>query len=164
MSLLFRHMNCLLLLEVVSYCFSIFQIEEHLEKECPNTEIKCPFHIVGCTYEVWQLFVGEKYRQHRAISREVVGKSARINPERSCGNFWIHCSSKKFERMALETIDLCLRVLRKATIDDSIATVPGKVYWWYPILPFGIVACTFSPTTLLEIAVYCRVYEILGSL
>ena len=31
---------------------SIFQIEEHLEKECPNTEVKCPFHIVGCTYEV----------------------------------------------------------------------------------------------------------------
>ena len=50
--LLFRHMNCFLLLEVVSYCFSISQIEEHWEKECPNTEIKCPFHIVGCTYEV----------------------------------------------------------------------------------------------------------------
>ena len=42
---------------------SIFQIEEHLEKECPNTEVKCPFHIVGCTYEVWQLFVVEKYWQ-----------------------------------------------------------------------------------------------------
>ena len=51
-SLLFRHMNCFLSLEVVSYGFSIFQIDEHLEKECPNTEIKCPFHVVGCTYEV----------------------------------------------------------------------------------------------------------------
>lgn len=51
-SLLFKHMNCFLLLEVVSYCFSFFQIEGHLEKECPNTEIKCPFHVVGCTYEV----------------------------------------------------------------------------------------------------------------
>ena len=26
--------------------------------------------------------------------------------------------------------------------------------WSYPILPFGIVACTFLPTTFLEIAVY----------
>ena len=38
----------------------IFQIEEHLEKECPNTEIKCPFHIVGCTFKVWQLFMIKK--------------------------------------------------------------------------------------------------------
>ena len=30
----------------------------------------------------------------------------------------------------------------------------GTVYWWYPILPFGIVACTFFPTTFLEIAVW----------
>ena len=29
----------------------------------------------------------------------------------------------------------------------------GIVYWWYSILPFGIVACTFFPTTFLEIAV-----------
>ena len=34
------------------------------------------------------------------------------------------------------------------------ATVSGTVYWSYPILPFGIVACTFCPTTFLEIAVY----------
>ena len=29
-----------------------------------------------------------------------------------------------------------------------------QVYWSYPILPFGIVACTVFPTTFLEIAVY----------
>ena len=28
------------------------------------------------------------------------------------------------------------------------------VYWSYPILPFGIVACTYFPTTFLKIAVY----------
>ena len=28
------------------------------------------------------------------------------------------------------------------------------MYWTYPILPYGIVACTFFPTTFLEIAVY----------
>ena len=35
----------------------------------------------------------------------------------------------------------------------STATVLGTGYWSYPILPFGIVACTFFPTTFLEIAV-----------
>ena len=30
----------------------------------------------------------------------------------------------------------------------------GTGYWSYPILPFGIVACTIFPTTFLEIAVY----------
>ena len=34
-----------------------------------------------------------------AISRKAVGKSARDNPERHCGWFWIHCSSEKFNRM-----------------------------------------------------------------
>ena len=28
------------------------QMEEHLDKECPQTEIKCPFYVVGCTFEV----------------------------------------------------------------------------------------------------------------
>ena len=39
----------------------------------------------------------------------------------------------------------------------------GTVYWSCPTLPFGIVACTFSPTTFLEIAV-CKTsqYEISG--
>ena len=46
-----------------------------------------------------------------AISKKVVGKSARANPERYCW-FCVHCSSKKFERMAREAIKVCLRVLK----------------------------------------------------
>ena len=38
-------------------------------------------------------------RRYTAMSRKVVGKSARDNPERHCGWFWIHCSSEKFERI-----------------------------------------------------------------
>ena len=34
------------------------------------------------------------------------------------------------------------------------ATVSRAVYCAYSILPLGIVACTFFPTTFLEIAVY----------
>ena len=34
------------------------------------------------------------------------------------------------------------------------STTTGAVYWSYPIVPFGIVACTFLPTTFLKIAVW----------
>ena len=40
---------------------------------------------------------------YTAISRKVVGKSARDNPERHCGWFWIHCSSEKFERIGMKS-------------------------------------------------------------
>ena len=33
---------------------------------------------------------------YTAISRKVVGKSERDNPERHCGWFLVHCSSEKF--------------------------------------------------------------------
>ena len=34
---------------------------------------------------------------HTAISRKLFGKSARDNPERYCGWFWVHSSSKKLK-------------------------------------------------------------------
>ena len=36
------------------------------------------------------------------------------------------------------------------------------MYWAYPILPFGIVACTVFPTTFLEIAVYSRLSNVIS--
>ena len=39
---------------------------------------------------------------YTAISRKVVWKSARDNPERHCGWFWVHCSSEKFERIGMK--------------------------------------------------------------
>ena len=51
-------------------------------------------------------------------------------------------------------MEICLRVHRKAAKVGSTATVSGTVYWSYPILPFGIIACTFFPTIYLKIAVY----------
>ena len=41
-------------------------------------------------------------------------KSARDNLERYCGLFWVHCSSKKFGRMAREAMDVCLRLLKES--------------------------------------------------
>ena len=52
---------------------------------------------------------------YKAISRKVVEKSARDNPERYCRWVWVHCSSKKFERMAREAMDICLRVLKESS-------------------------------------------------
>ena len=46
---------------------------------------------------------------YTAVSRKVVGKSARDNPERYCRWFCLLCSAKKFERMAREAI--CSQVL-----------------------------------------------------
>ena len=89
-----------------------------------------------------------------AISREVVGKCARDNPERHCGWFWVHCSSKKFERIctrghghmfasAKGKQQKCVRQLKSSE----------TVYQSYPILPSGLSPVHF-PTTFLEIAVY----------
>ena len=50
---------------------------------------------------------------------------------------------------------------RKVTKVGSTATVSGTVNWSYPILPFGIVACTFFPTTFLEIAVYQSTHNVI---
>ena len=49
---------------------------------------------------------------YTAISKKVEGTSARDNPERYCGWFKVNLSSNKFERMALEAMDLCLRALK----------------------------------------------------
>ena len=51
---------------------------------------------------------------YTAVWKKVVGKSARDNPDRYCGWFWVHCSSKKFERMAREAMHICLRVLKES--------------------------------------------------
>ena len=56
--------------------------------------------------------------------------------------------------MAREATDICLWVLKESNKVGSTATKSGTVYWSYPILPFGIVACTLFSTTFLEIAVY----------
>ena len=73
---------------------------------------------------------------------------------------WVVLSSlffKEIARMAREAMDVCLGVLKEGNKVGLTATVSGTVYWSYPILPFGIAACTFFPTTFLKIAV-CRMF------
>ena len=63
--------------------------------------------------KVTEKTVAEKLR-FTAVSRKVVGKSARDNPERYCGWFCLPCSPKKIERMAREATDICSRVLMES--------------------------------------------------
>jgi len=32
-------------------------MQDHNEKECPTAELKCPFNVVGCKFEVQQAFI-----------------------------------------------------------------------------------------------------------
>jgi len=88
----------------------------------------CVFlHLLRCVITVtrflWIVLVKENYHPHerkppsatshpapdlkyKPFSRKVVGISVRDNPEMYCGWFWVHCSSKKFERMAREAMDV----------------------------------------------------------
>ena len=50
----------------------------------------------------------EVFLPYTAISGKVGGRSACDNPETYCGWFWVHCSSKKFERIAGETMDIIM--------------------------------------------------------
>ena len=35
----------------------VLQMQDHNEKECPTAELKCPFNVVGCQFEVQQAFI-----------------------------------------------------------------------------------------------------------
>ena len=66
-------------------------------------------HMMAAGYDSTLIITFQTYT---AISRKVVGKSARDNPERYFGWFCVHSSSsRKFERVAREAMDVCLRVL-----------------------------------------------------
>ena len=74
---------------------------------------------------------------YTAISGKVVGKSAREHPERYCGLLWVHCFSKKFERMTREAMDVCLRVLKESSksrfdsyiVRNSVLIISHITFW-----------------------------------
>ena len=91
---------------------------------------------------------------YTAISRKVVGKSARDNPERHCGWFWVLFFSKKFERIGTKGHgNVSARAKGKQQKYFWQLQSSRTVYWSCPILLFGLVAGTVFPTTFLEIAV-----------
>ena len=49
-----------------------------------------------------------------AISRKVVGKSARDNPERHCGWFKFSFFQRNLNELARKAMEMCLRVLKES--------------------------------------------------
>ena len=91
-----------------------------------------------------------------ACHKKIVGKSTRKQPERYCRWFWVDCSSKKFKRMTLKAMDVCLRVLKESNKSKfDRCNFRNSVKWSYSILLFAFVAWNsdFFPTTFLERAV-----------
>ena len=110
-------------------------------------------------FGIWLIFffpllVCQISPSYTATSRKVVGKSVRDNSERYCGWFLVHCSSKKFERMSREAMDLCWRVLKESNKSrlDSCRVSNSVFIISYACYLSGLSRAHF-PTTLLEIAV-----------
>ena len=57
-----------------------------------------------------------KRGSHTAISRKVVGKSARDNPERHCGWFWVlfFFFQRKLKELVRKAMQMCLRVPKES--------------------------------------------------
>ena len=71
----------------------------------------CAFHAFICPF----LRPGSNVAFQIQLFRERLSEKVHATiPERYCGWFWIHCFSKKFERMTREAMDVCLRALKES--------------------------------------------------
>ena len=86
----------------------------HIMSSVPEITVKGCWSLDQVSMRISMGDWSSQLESYTAITRKVVGKSARDNPKRYCDCFWVHCSSKKFERMAREAADLCLRVLKES--------------------------------------------------
>ena len=71
------------------------------------------------------------------------------------GGFEFTILQRNLKELALKAMKMCLQVLTESNKSrfDSYSRQEQYIHQ-YPILPFGIVACTSFPTTFLDIAVY----------
>ena len=77
-------------------------------------------------------------------------------PKGIVGGFKFTVLQRNLKELARKAMEMCLQVLKESNKSrfDSYSRQQQLVYRSYPILPFGIVACTLFPTTFLKIAVY----------
>ena len=100
----------------------------------------------NCSGDASVVYTGMRITRTQ-LFRERLSEKVHATIPKSIVGFWVHCSSKNFEILAREVMDICLGVLKESNKVGSTATTPEKMYWSYPILPtipFGIVASTFS--------------------
>ena len=79
---------------------------------------------------------------HTAISRKVVEKVHATISIGIVGGFEFTNFQRNLKEWHERPCTYICKCLGKATKVSSTATVSGTVNWSYPILPFGIVACT----------------------
>ena len=101
---------------------------------------------------------------YTTISRKVVGKSVLDHPERYCGQFLVHCSSKKFEKMARKAMDICLRVLKESNKSRFDSCSVRNSLLIISHITFRDCRLHIFPTTFLAIAVYVLAPHFLSSL
>ena len=96
-----------------------------------------------------------KRGSHTPISRKVVGKSVRDNPERHCGWFWVlFFFQRNLKELVRKAMQMCLRVLKesnKSRFDSYSRQEPCTDH--IPYYLSGLSRAHFFPTTFLEIAV-----------
>ena len=82
------------------------------------------------------------------------------------GGFEFTVLQRNLKELAWKAVKMCLRVLKERTKVGSTATVVRNSVSIISqiLLLFGIVVCTFFPTTFLEIAVYKLVWKHQGQL
>ena len=68
----------------------------------------------------------------------------------------MHCSSKKFERMAGEAVDVCLRVLKESNKSRFYSYSVRNSLLIISHITFRDCRLHIFPTTFLEIAVYLK--------
>ena len=66
----------------------------------------------------------------------------------------MHCSSQKFERMAVEAVDVCLRVLKESNKSRFYSYSVRNSLLIISHITFRDCRLNTFPTTFLEIAVY----------
>ena len=76
-------------------------------------------------------------------------------PKGIVGGFEFSVFQRNLKELARKAMEMCFRVLKERNKSrfDSYSRQEQCIDH-IPILPLGIVACTFFPTTFLEIAVY----------
>ena len=129
-----------------SFCLLFF-------RRLPRQNRYCKCSIKPPTSSQISYLVGYEHLSDTAISRKVVGWSARDNLERYCGWFCIYCFSKKFERIAGEAMDICLWVLKESnknrfdsySVRNSVLSISH--------ITFRDCGVHIFPTAFLEIAV-----------
>ena len=57
---------------------------------------------------------GTRMYKYTAISRKVVGKSARDNPKRHCCGFEFSVLQRKLKELARKAMEMCFRVLKES--------------------------------------------------